>query len=169
MKRLLHFLQTVSGATRGEVLVVVILLLGASLGTILQRLPTGSSPALTDVISAEELRQLLLEQQHGTSKQQHDTAQQQPWRFDATTPHVASSTPRRIGAMARSKPGHTMVHLNTASKTRLMSLPGVGEATADRILQHRARSPFTRPEDLMLVKGIGEKRFERIRPFVSAP
>jgi competence protein ComEA len=62
-----------------------------------------------------------------------------------------------------------MVNLNTASKTRLMTLPGVGEATADRILQHRTRSPFSRPEDLMLVKGIGEKRFERIRPFVSAP
>ncbi|MBU3742723.1 MAG: helix-hairpin-helix domain-containing protein [Candidatus Kapabacteria bacterium] len=63
----------------------------------------------------------------------------------------------------------SIVNLNSASKTRLMTIPGVGEATAERILQHRSRSPFGRPEDIMLVKGIGEKRFEKMRPYITAP
>ncbi len=59
------------------------------------------------------------------------------------------------------------VDLNTATATELMQLPRVGARTAERILAYRRdHGPFQRPEDLMGVKGIGEKAFLRLRPHV---
>lgn len=59
------------------------------------------------------------------------------------------------------------ININKASITELMTLPGVGEATALKIIEYRKRSPFTKPEDIMNVKGIGEKKFEKMKPFIT--
>jgi competence protein ComEA len=59
------------------------------------------------------------------------------------------------------------VDLNLASATELQQLPRVGPRTAGRIVAWRqAHGPFQRPEDLMAVKGIGEKAFRRLRPHI---
>ena len=53
--------------------------------------------------------------------------------------------------------------LNTGDAVALDVLPGVGEVIAERIIETRAvLGGFCLPEDLMLVKGIGEKTFEKI-------
>ncbi|WP_455136289.1 ComEA family DNA-binding protein [Thermophilibacter sp.] len=60
-----------------------------------------------------------------------------------------------------------LVNLNSATVEELDTLPGVGESTARAIVEDReANGPFTAPEDLMRVSGIGEKKFERIRGLV---
>jgi competence protein ComEA len=57
-----------------------------------------------------------------------------------------------------------MVNLNTATVEQLATLPGVGEKTAQRIVEYRQKNgPFKKPEDLMNVKGIGEKSFLRLK------
>lgn len=57
------------------------------------------------------------------------------------------------------------VHINTARKEDFMRLPGIGETTAERIVQYRRdHGPFSTLEELMNVKGIGKKKFERIAP-----
>ena len=57
------------------------------------------------------------------------------------------------------------VDLNTATATELMQLPRVGPRTAARILEYRkAHGSFRRPEELMQVKGLGEKAFLRLKP-----
>ena len=49
-----------------------------------------------------------------------------------------------------------------------MQLPRVGPRTAERIIAYReANGPFQRPEDLMNVKGIGEKTFLRLQPYIT--
>lgn len=53
------------------------------------------------------------------------------------------------------------VNINTATREQLMSLKGIGEAYADRIIEYRDKNgPFQAPEDLLKVKGIGEKTLE---------
>ncbi|WP_306590265.1 helix-hairpin-helix domain-containing protein [Geothrix sp. 21YS21S-4] len=60
------------------------------------------------------------------------------------------------------------VNLNTASVTELMQLPRIGQKTAERIVAFRKQhGGFQRPEELMNVKGVGEKSYARLKPFLS--
>lgn len=60
------------------------------------------------------------------------------------------------------------LNINTASRSELVTLPGVGEAMADRILLHRReRGAFRSANDLLAIKGIGKKKLERIAPLIS--
>ena len=59
------------------------------------------------------------------------------------------------------------VNVNTASAAELAYLPRIGAKVADLIVERRKEKPFTRPEDLMEVKGIGEKLFLTLKPYVT--
>lgn len=59
--------------------------------------------------------------------------------------------------------------INNADYKGLVLLPGVGPVTADRIINYRKRhGPFSSPDDLVKVKGIGPKTVNRIKPFITA-
>ncbi len=64
----------------------------------------------------------------------------------------------------RGDPSTRPVNPNTASAAQLESLPGVGPVTAQAIIQQRAETKFSKPEDLMKVKGIGKGHLEKMRP-----
>ena len=57
------------------------------------------------------------------------------------------------------------LNLNTATVAQLEALPGIGKSTAERIVEYRQKSGgFKKVEELMNVKGIGEKSFLKLRP-----
>jgi competence protein ComEA len=61
------------------------------------------------------------------------------------------------------------VNLNTATVTELMQLPRIGQKTAERIIAFRKQhGGFQRTEELMNVKGIGEKSFAKLKPYLAA-
>lgn len=60
------------------------------------------------------------------------------------------------------------VDLNTATKEELVGLPGIGSATAERILLYREDvGPFRNVSDLMKVRGIGRKKFEQLKHLIT--
>ena len=60
------------------------------------------------------------------------------------------------------------VNINTASAQQLALLPRVGPAVAERIVEHRSKNgQFKSIEDLALVRGIGDKTLELLKPYVA--
>lgn len=64
--------------------------------------------------------------------------------------------------------GSGKVRINSATEAELQSLPGVGEATAAKIVADRkANGPFASLEDLMRVSGIGQKKYEALADLIA--
>ena len=61
----------------------------------------------------------------------------------------------------------TLININKASLESLITLPGIGPVTADKIIQYREEQIFTRIEDIQKVPGIGPSTFEQIKPYLS--
>lgn len=61
-----------------------------------------------------------------------------------------------------------LLNINTATSEQLQELPGIGPALAQRIVAYRtANGPFSAPEELMNVSGIGAKRLEAIADLIT--
>ncbi|MBQ2676701.1 MAG: helix-hairpin-helix domain-containing protein [Clostridia bacterium] len=76
-------------------------------------------------------------------------------------------TSTTVSSTAATTKVYGKINVNTASATDLCELKGIGEVTANRIVEYRQQhGNFTKPEDLLNVKGIGEKKLEAIRDFI---
>ena len=95
----------------------------------------------------------------------------------AMVPAIASGARIGLSAEALAKAEQeqqpapkSTINLNTATIDQLTTLPGVGRKTAELIIEYRTKSGgFKKIEELMNVKGIGEKTFLKLKPLVSAP
>ena len=60
------------------------------------------------------------------------------------------------------------LNINLATVRELETLPGIGKVTAERIVAHRERyGPFRRPEHLMMVEGISDRKFRALRELIT--
>ncbi len=59
------------------------------------------------------------------------------------------------------------VSINNADAATLATLPGIGPALANRIIQYRLQKPFATLEELKKVKGIGDKKFNDIKDSIT--
>ena len=60
------------------------------------------------------------------------------------------------------------ININTATQAQFESLPGIGPKVAQRIVEYRQKNgQFKKVEDLMNVKGIGEKSFMKLNPYLT--
>jgi competence ComEA-like helix-hairpin-helix protein len=80
--------------------------------------------------------------------------------------HVA--TPQYANELQSTKPAQTRININTASENELETLPGIGKSLAERIIEHRQKfGPFRRPEHLIIVRGVSDKRFRALRDLIT--
>lgn len=90
-----------------------------------------------------------------------------PKAFPSANPLPRLSSPPR-SRQATSTPTSGTLDLNRASEKEIEALPGIGPVLAERIVEYRrSRGAFRDIEQLRNVKGIGKKKFDRIRSFVS--
>jgi competence protein ComEA len=82
----------------------------------------------------------------------------QPDRVGRETPQPPPAGPPQSGPL----------DLNRASAEELQALPGIGPVLAQRVVEYRSSAGgFRRVEDLRQVKGIGAKKYDRVRTLVS--
>lgn len=86
----------------------------------------------------------------------------QPRRASLSTQNTAAA------ADAPAEKPTARVRINTARADELEKLPGIGKALAARIVAHRERyGRFRRAEHLLIVRGIGDRRFREMRGMIS--
>jgi endonuclease G len=87
------------------------------------------------------------------------------WSFRSSSSGSGSSTYRTKQEKLQGQP---KININSASKTELMKLPGIGPKTADKIMTHRIIfGKFKSINDLEDVKGIGPKTMEKVKPYIT--
>ncbi|HXC48858.1 MAG TPA: helix-hairpin-helix domain-containing protein [Candidatus Sulfotelmatobacter sp.] len=71
-------------------------------------------------------------------------------------------------ALAKKKPPAHPINLNTAGATELQQVPGIGPTTAQKILDTRkSYGAFKSVDDLLAIKGIGPKKLEKMRKYLT--
>ena len=82
-------------------------------------------------------------------------AKYNPSEFEAEVPEMVEVEP-------------VVVSINSGTKEELMTLTGIGEAYAQRIIEYReTNGDFTSVEELTNVKGIGERTLEKLKPYIK--
>lgn len=73
-----------------------------------------------------------------------------------------------LPAFAKSKGALVgQANINDATVEQLTLLPGVGTSRAQAIVVYRQAHPFQTVDDLKKIKGIGDKGFEKLKPFIA--
>ncbi len=71
-------------------------------------------------------------------------------------------------SFAKKKPPAKPVNINTATSEELQLVPGIGPATAEKILQMRkSYGAFKSVDDLLAIRGLGPKRLEKMRKYLT--
>ena len=149
---------------RAETIVIVLaLLLAAFAGGYFtgRNMVSGTGPAVYTQLPAPEASadEAAEDAQDPLPLPDEDSAAM-PLTGQTDTERTDAEEPEREAADGR-------INLNTADRETLMTLPGIGEVLAERIVEFREEyGPFAAVEELLLVDGIGEKKLEGIMDLV---
>ncbi|CAN5462901.1 hypothetical protein BH10BAC6_BH10BAC6_06000 [soil metagenome] len=154
MKRPLSAIQTLTGSTRSEAIVLLVLLGGLLAGYAISVWDRVHQARWEDSVVARDIAAML------------DSTELRSASADSLLSAFPNGPSRATSSAAAHKTAPHPLNLNSAPASELASLPGIGVKTAEKIIERRAMRPFRTPEDIMDVRGIGQKKFERMRPFL---
>lgn len=165
-KDFISTLQTIFGATKGELIFVALLLFGLLAGLVISITSDNNTNAQTGK-SLEALYRALdsLSEAEKTTYTGADLQGNKVPELAAGDTIVKNDDnifPHKEKKQLPTSP----ININTATKSQLSSLPGISGKTADKIVAYRNNHTFHRPEDIMKVKGIGKKKFKKLREYI---
>ncbi len=96
----------------------------------------------------------------------------QPSNFDSisvsSSPSSTSSPSDPSSSISDTPSAAQLVDINRADAAQLDTLPGIGPALSQRIIEYRQQNGrFETVEELVNVKGIGEKTLEKLKPYIT--
>ena len=158
-------LQKFFGATKSEIVFAFVIIFGLLIGLIIKITNSENQNKLThqniekfyyqqDSISEAEKSTYI------ATDLQNNTAEELKRGDTIVKNDDFGNFPKKVLATEK-------IDLNIASRVQLMSLPGIGEKTADVIIEFRKSRPFSSPEDIMKIKGIGKKKFEKLKEYIE--
>jgi competence protein ComEA len=89
-------------------------------------------------------------------------------RFSLSLSFLAIYFAFAVVSAATKKPPPKPININTANSEELQQVPGIGPATAEKILQMRkSYGAFKSVDDLLSIRGIGKKRLDKMRKYLT--
>ena len=156
----IYRLQQRLAITRGECTVILVLAFLFGLGLAVRYVQSQAQP----LPSAEYAEAALLFEQ-ASEAPLAETAEATPPAPDAEATAEPASQPRAYTPKAA--PPAASINLNTATSSELQRLPRIGPKMAARIIAYReAHGAFRRVQDLVQVRGIGQKTLAQLTPYV---
>ena len=159
-----HWIQTHLKMTKSEINFAVILLIATATGLFINSLNESQSKdiVLSKIIQIDNLEATeSIETKPQTSP--HDSNIIPLAKTEISSKSYNSKiTPEEAQSDAFQK-----IDLNTADLKQLMRLPGVGEKTAQKIIEYRSADKFESIAEIMNVKGIGPAKFEKMKKFIT--
>lgn len=156
-KRYYGFVETSSGKDLGELLVEAGL--ARAFGVYRSRSETQTADSYRERLQDLELRAAKLEK-GGWKFTNWDSLPEERKEERDEEDSLAEATDGVSELVKKS------INPNTAPRDLLMMLPGIGEVSANRIIEGRGRRKYLAPEDLDDISGIGTKTIEQIREYL---
>lgn len=103
----------------------------------------------------------------GTSTSSSESTTTNSAKTSESEKGFAVETPTETIDNIEKESGPKKVSINQGSKEDLMTLSGIGEKTAEKIIEYRTTNSFSTIEDIKNVSGIGDSIFEKIKDFIT--
>jgi competence protein ComEA len=166
MKQILKYFSFTKNETKISLFIIIILVAGFSIKYI-EFLSANTNYSTYEYTKTEDMFKKLsrgsLNNNKDSTEINDDIKIKQ--KLQATEDSLKSKERKKSKKEEKLKP--KSININTATKEILISLPGVGESTAEKIIKYReTHNGFKKIENIMKVKGIGKKKFDKMKDYI---
>lgn len=164
MGKLIDNLQKSLNVTKTEITVVFVLISGLIIGLILKEFVYKNENEYDKI--ANEVYKSIDSLADAQNTEPIDSLKNKVSNSEVAQSNIEENVPKEESSKEKADLTKK-INIKSASKSQLMNLPGIGEKTAEKIIEYRTSYGFINIEDIMKVKGIGVKKFEKIKELIE--